>query len=132
MPNNTYFKSYYTTIAQATNFPYGSTVTGTPNIETPVIFSLKQNFPNPFNPSTMISYSLAKQSLVKVRVFDALGREIATLLNNVRDAGNHNIEFDSNFFKGLSSGIYFYKLEAFEPNGNAIYFNDIKKMMLVK
>ena len=132
MPNNTYFKSYYTTIAQATNFPYGSTVTGTPNIETPVIFSLKQNFPNPFNPSTMISYSLAKQSLVKVRVFDALGREIATLLNNVRDAGNHNIEFDSNFFKGLSSGIYFYKLEAFEPNGNAIYFTDIKKMMLVK
>lgn len=132
MPNNTYFKSYYTTIAQATNFPYGSTLTGTPNIETPVVFSLKQNFPNPFNPSTMISYSLAKQSLVKVRVFDALGREIATLLNNVRDAGNHNIEFDSNFFKGLSSGIYFYKLEAFEPNGNAIYFTDIKKMMLVK
>lgn len=132
MPNNTYFKSYYTTIAQATNFPYGSTLTGTPNIETPVIFSLKQNFPNPFNPSTIISYSLAKQSLVKVRVFDALGREIATLLNNVRDAGNHNIEFDSKFFKGLSSGIYFYKLEAFEPNGNAIYFTDIKKMMLVK
>ncbi|MBE2226171.1 MAG: S8 family peptidase [Ignavibacteria bacterium] len=134
MPNNTYFKSYYTTIAQATNFPYGSTLTGTTNIETPVVFSLKQNFPNPFNPTTLISYSLAKQSLVKVRVFDALGREIATLLNNVRDAGTHNIEFDAAFYsnKALSSGIYFYKLEAFEPNGSSIYFSDIKKMMLVK
>ncbi len=132
MPDNTYFKSYYTTVAQATNFPYGSTLTGTGNIETPLVFSLSQNYPNPFNPATVIHYSLQKQSLVRVRVFDAIGREVAVLLNNVRDAGNHNIEFDANYHKGLSSGIYFYKLEAFSPNGNSVYFSDIKKMVLVK
>jgi hypothetical protein len=57
MPNNNYFKSYYTTLAQATNFPYGTTLTGNGNnSETPVVFSLQQNYPNPFNPSTIISY----------------------------------------------------------------------------
>ncbi len=132
MPNNTYFKSYYTTIAQSTNFPYGSTLTGTSNNETPVVFALSQNYPNPFNPTTVIHYSLQKQSLVRVKVYDAIGREIAVLLNNVRDAGNHNIEFDANYYSGLSSGIYFYKLEAFSPGGNSVYFSDIKKMVLVK
>lgn len=132
MPNNTYFKSYYTTTAQATNFPYGSTLTGTVNTETPVVFALSQNYPNPFNPATVIHYSLQKQSLVRVKVYDAIGREVAILLNNVRDAGNHNIEFDANFHMGLSSGIYFYKLEAFSPEGNSLYFSDIKKMVLVK
>jgi hypothetical protein len=132
MPNNSYFKSYYTTNAQATNFPYGSTLTGIANTETPITFALSQNYPNPFNPTTIIQYSLAKQSLVKVKVFDALGREVGTLLNNVRDAGTHHIEFDANFYNGLSSGIYFYKLEAFDNTGNTLYFSDIKKMMLVK
>lgn len=133
MPNNSYFKSYYTTNAQATNFPYGTTLTGTGNNNTePVVFALKQNYPNPFNPTTIINYSLAKQSLVKVRVFDAIGREVATLLNNVRDAGIYNIEFDANFYLGLSSGIYFYKMEAFSPEGGSVYFSDIRKMMLVK
>jgi hypothetical protein len=132
MPNNSYFKSYYTTAAQPSNFPYGSTLTGTGNTSIPVIFSLEQNYPNPFNPATVITYSLAKQSLVKVRVFDVLGREVATLLNNTRDAGIHKIEFDANFHNGLSSGIYLYKLEAFSPENNSSYFTDIKKMILVK
>ncbi len=133
MPNNTYLKSYYTTVAQATNFPYGSTLTGIGNnTGEPLRFALNQNFPNPFNPTTIINYTLAKQSLVKVRVYDAIGREIATLLNNVRDAGVYNIEFDAAFYKNLSSGIYFYKLEAFSPDKASIYFTDIKKMMLVK
>jgi hypothetical protein len=132
MPNNTYFNSYYTVNAQATNFPYGTTLTGTTNNNTPVIFSLNQNYPNPFNPTTVINYSLAKQSFVSVKVYDVLGREVTTLLNNVRDAGTHNIEFDANFFKGLSSGIYMYKLEAFSPDRQSMYFSDIKKMILVK
>jgi hypothetical protein len=133
MPNNTYFKSYYTTVAQAANFPYGTTLTGNGNnTENPVVFSLQQNYPNPFNPTTIISYSLARQSLVKVRVFDAIGRETAMLLNNVRDAGIYNIEFDANFYKGLSSGIYFYKLEAYSTETGGLYFEDIKKMVLVK
>lgn len=132
MPNNGYFTSYYTTNAQATNFPYGTTLTGTGNNNNPVVFSLQQNYPNPFNPTTVINYSLAKQSFVKVRVYDVLGREIATLLNNVRDAGIYNIEFDANFYKGLSSGIYLYKLEAFSTDKQLLYFSDIKKMILVK
>ena len=125
--------SYYTTLAQATNFPYGTTLTGNGNnSETPVIFSLQQNYPNPFNPTTVINYSLAKQSLVTIRVFDAIGREVALLLNNVRDAGVYNIEFDANFYRGLSIGIYFYKLEAFSTESGGLYFEDIKKMVLVK
>ncbi|KXK54276.1 MAG: Bacillopeptidase F [Chlorobi bacterium OLB5] len=133
MPNNTYFKSYYTTHAQATNFPYGTTLTSTgTGTETPVVFSLKQNFPNPFNPATIINFTLAKQSLVKIRVYDALGREVALLINNVRDAGSYNIEFDANTVSGLSSGIYFYKMEAFDTEGNSVYYTDIKKMMLIK
>jgi hypothetical protein len=102
------------------------------NSESAITFSLFQNFPNPFNPSTIITYSLAKTSLVKVKVYDAIGREVGTLINNVRETGTHRIEFDANFYKGLSSGIYFYKLEAFEPGTNNVYFSDIKKMILVK
>jgi hypothetical protein len=134
MPNNTYFKSYYTTLAQATNFPYGTTITGVSNNNnTPLVFSLNQNYPNPFNPTTIINYTLAKQSFVTVKVYDALGREIAVLINNVRDAGSHNIEFDANFVKhGLASGIYFYKIEASSPDKSSAFFTDIRKMMLVK
>ena len=133
MPNTSYFKSYYTTLAQAPNFPYGLTVTGTGNNNNvPLVFALNQNYPNPFNPTTIINYSLAKQSFVSVKVYDALGREIATLLNNVRDAGEYNIEFDANFNKGLSSGIYFYKMEVNSPDKSTLYFSDIKKMVLVK
>ncbi|RPI17619.1 MAG: T9SS C-terminal target domain-containing protein [Ignavibacteriae bacterium] len=132
MTNNTHIVSYYTTLAQTTNFPFG-TVTGTdPNIEVPLVFSLSQNFPNPFNPATIITYSLAEKSFVTVKVFDAIGREIAILINNVRDAGTHKIEFDANFYKGLSSGIYFYKMEATKHGSNSLLFSDVKKMVLVK
>ncbi|HJY63834.1 MAG TPA: S8 family serine peptidase [Ignavibacteria bacterium] len=134
MPNNTHVSSYYTVNAQSTNFPYGSVTTGIGNTENPLVFSLRQNFPNPFNPTTIINYSLAKKSHVVVRVYDAIGRELAVLLNNTRDPGNYQIEFDANFYKGLtlSSGVYFYKLEAFSPETNSLLFNDIKKMVLVK
>lgn len=133
MPNNTYFKSYYTTNAQAANFPYGTTLTSTGNnTETPLVFSLKQNFPNPFNPTTIINYTLAKQSHIRIRVYDALGREVAMLINNIRDAGSYHIEFDANSVTGLSSGIYFYKMEAFDAEGNSLYYNEIRKMILIK
>lgn len=133
MADNSHFLSYYTTLAQTTNFPYGSgTISGINGNNSPLTFGLQQNFPNPFNPTTVITFSLAKSSLVKVRVFDILGREVATLLNNRRDAGEYRIEFDANFHKGLSSGIYMYKLEAFSTENNSLYFSDIKKMVLVK
>jgi len=134
MPNNTHVTTYYTVNAQTPNFPYGSVTTGVGNTENPLVFSLKQNFPNPFNPTTIINFSLAKKSHVVVKVYDAIGRELAVLLNNTRDPGNYQIEFDANFYKGLtfSSGVYFYKLEAFSAETNSLIFNDIKKMVLVK
>jgi hypothetical protein len=133
MPDPTHFVCYYTVNAQPPNFPFGNVV-AVYNNEQPVKFSLSQNFPNPFNPATIIKYSLAKKSLVVVKVFDAIGREIALLMNNVRDAGDYQIEFDVNFYKGKSfaSGVYFYKLEAYDAESNLLSFSDIKKMILVK
>jgi hypothetical protein len=99
------------------------TVIGIGNINTTVKeYSLSQNYPNPFNPSTRISFNLQKSSFVKLIVFDILGHKVATLVNEVKQAGSHSIDFNAS---SLSSGIYFYKLES---NG----FADIKRMMLVK
>jgi sugar lactone lactonase YvrE len=93
-------------------------------------FSLEQNYPNPFNPSTSIRYTIspviasgAKQSqLVTLKVFDILGNEVATLVNEEKSAGNYEVDFDAT---GLSSGIYFYKLSA----GSLV---ETKKMILLK
>ncbi len=104
------------------------TVNGvTPNGATPLVYTLEQNYPNPFNPSTMIRYNLAKATPVTVKVFDVLGREVATLVNGeVQSAGPHQAAFNSsNYRGGLSSGVYFYRIEA----GT---FHDVKKMALVK
>jgi len=68
-----------------------------------------KNYPNPFNPSTTINYSIPKQSNVALRVFDLLGREVATLVNNKQPQGNYELEFDAT---ELKSGLYFYRLEA--------------------
>jgi hypothetical protein len=88
-------------------------VTGVANGETllklPDAFALYQNYPNPFNPSTTIRFDLPKASFVRVRLYDLLGRQIVTLMEEKLAAGNHKLEFDGSF---LSSGIYFYYLEA--------------------
>lgn len=85
-------------------------------------FSLEQNYPNPFNPKTQIKYSIGKEQFVTLKVFDLLGKEVATLVNEKKNAGTYVIEFDANKF---SSGIYFYKLSS---NSN----NIIKKMVILK
>jgi hypothetical protein len=90
--------------------------------ENPYTFSLRQNYPNPFNPVTMINYELPVKGIVTIRVFDILGREISTLVNEVKDAGRHEVMFDAS---KLSSGVYFYKI----ISGS---FADTKKMLLVK
>jgi len=97
---------------------------GIRNISTivPEKYNLEQNYPNPFNPSTKIKFSIPANSLVKVRIFDILGKEVTTLINEKLSAGIYEVNFNAN---GLSSGVYFYRLEA----GN---FTDIKRMMLVK
>lgn len=85
-------------------------------------YSLNQNYPNPFNPVTKINYALPKQGLVTLRIYDVLGREIKTLVNEVKAPGEYSVDFNG---AELSSGVYFYRMES---NG----FTDIKKMMLIK
>ncbi len=90
---------------------------------TPFDFSLAQNYPNPFNPQTAIGFSLLAVSDVTLKVYDVLGREIATLINNEKkDAGKYSVQFDATH---LPSGIYIYKLTA----GS---FIEMKKMVLMK
>lgn len=98
------------------------TSTGNQNINLPSSYNLSQNYPNPFNPTTRIMYSIPKMGLVKLRIFDILGKEVMTLVNEIKTAGDYGIDFDG---RSLSSGIYFYKLEAGD-------FVATKKMMLVK
>jgi hypothetical protein len=74
----------------------------------PATFSLSQNFPNPFNPSTMITYQTAKTGQVRLSVYDILGREVATLVNTVQPQGSHEVRFDAG---ELSSGVYIYRLQ---------------------
>ncbi|GAB6283405.1 MAG: hypothetical protein STSR0008_21710 [Ignavibacterium sp.] len=92
------------------------------NINIPNEFALSQNYPNPFNPSTKINYQLPVDSYVSLKIYDVLGKEVITLLNEQQSAGFYQKEFNA---KGLSSGMYFYKLEA----GN---FVQVRKMILLK
>ena len=92
------------------------------NLATPLNFQLEQNFPNPFNPSTKIRFTIPERNHVTLKVYDVLGREIATLLNEIKDAGIHSIDFAGN---DLPSGTYIYTL----TSGN---YSASKKMMLVK
>ena len=95
---------------------------GNNNNSTPNTYSLNQNYPNPFNPSTQISFGLPKSGNVKLVVFDILGREVKTLVNEFQTAGTHNITFDAS---SLASGIYFYSITAND-------FTATKKMLLIK
>jgi len=99
------------------------------NIEVtaPVEFSLAQNFPNPFNPSTKITFGLAIDSKVKLSVYNLLGEQVAELLNSNFSAGTHNVSFDAS---NLNSGVYFYRLDANGIDGQN--FSSIKKMILAK
>ena len=85
-------------------------------------YQLEQNYPNPFNPSTSIAFALAKAGEVKLQIFNALGQQVATLVNGKMSAGQHHVTWDA---RDVPSGIYFYKLEA----GT---FNQTRKMVLMK
>jgi len=96
----------------------------------PVRFALHQNYPNPFNPTTTIEYTLPERSHALLTVYNALGQEVAVLLNEVLEGGHGSVEFDA---ETLSSGVYFYRLQAL-PSGRAEAENSIaiKTMMLVR
>ncbi len=90
--------------------------------EQPRLFRLDQNFPNPFNPTTFIRFSVPNASVVTLKVFDIVGNEIATLVNERKSPGNYVVEFNG---ANLASGIYLYRLEATN-------FSNTKKLLLLK
>jgi len=96
-------------------------------VNPPAVFSLEQNYPNPFNPSTKIAFTLASDSKVSLKVFNVLGQEIASLIEQDLSAGTHAVDFNA---EGINSGVYFYKINATGLNGNE--FSDVKKMILTK
>ncbi len=97
------------------------------NNTTPDAFTVDQNFPNPFNPSTTIRFSLANSSNVKVDVYASNGELVHTLANQTYEAGNHALNFDAS---QLSAGIYFYRITAIDAAGKS--FSAVKKMQLIK
>jgi hypothetical protein len=88
----------------------------------PKEYDLNQNFPNPFNPVTKINFALPKQSFVTLKIYDITGREIQTLVNEMKQSGYYTIDFNGS---SLSSGVYFYKITAGD-------FTDTKRMVLIK
>ncbi len=98
----------------------------------PLTFSLKQNYPNPFNPSTKIEFSLPVTSEVELTIYNILGQQVTSLINEQQSAGNHFVIWNADGSKGmkLSSGIYLYKLKASGIDGSE--FQQIRKMILLK
>jgi hypothetical protein len=90
--------------------------------EIPTEFLISQNYPNPFNPSTKLSYSITQSSLVTLKVFDVLGSESETLVNEEKTVGNYELNWNA---ANLPSGVYFYRLQAGE-------YTSVKKMILLK
>ena len=88
----------------------------------PKAYNIEQNFPNPFNPSTTITYQIPNDGQVTIKVFDVLGREVKTLVDEFKPANWYSVVFDASH---LSSGMYFYSIHAGD-------YNAVKKMMLIK
>ncbi len=110
------------------------TITGLNEMDMmPTSFSLSQNYPNPFNPTTTIRFGLPTASSVSLRLYDALGREVVTLLNEERPAGYVQVVWSGTNNSGMrvASGIYFYRMEARPTAGGAPYI-ELKKMVLIK
>jgi hypothetical protein len=107
---------------------WGTISGGQPTADvTPSKFVLYQNYPNPFNPTTNIKYQLAKNSNVTLKIYDMLGKEVATLVNEFQKAGTYEKQFSINLYSGnvISSGIYFCRIQTED-------FADTKKMLLIK
>jgi hypothetical protein len=88
----------------------------------PLQYGLEQNYPNPFNPSTTIRFQMPSKGFVTLRIYDIVGREVATLVNGFQEAGTHNVKFDAS---NLPSGIYLYRI----TSGT---YAETKKLVLIK
>lgn len=85
-------------------------------------YNLLQNYPNPFNPITTITFNIPQSEKVTITVFDILGREVAELINEQKEAGTHTIKYDAS---NMTSGIYFYQIKAGE-------YSEVRKLILQK
>lgn len=94
----------------------------------PVSYALSQNYPNPFNPATNVTFNLPSASRVVLKVYDALGREVMTAVDAVKDAGNHKVRINAS---KLASGVYIYQICAYSLSDGKV-FNEAKKMMVLK
>ena len=98
--------------------------TSVENIENnvPTMFSLEQNYPNPYNPTTTIKYSVPRSCFVTIKIYDLLGKEISSIINENKSAGNYSVQYTAG---KLANGVYFYRMHAGD-------FNETKKMLLIK
>ncbi len=96
----------------------------------PIGYQLFQNYPNPFNAKTIIKYEVPENSIVDIRIYDILGREVKTLVNNEQKVRwKYKVEFDGS---ALASGVYFYRIKADPSSGSGQAFIETKKMVLLK
>jgi hypothetical protein len=93
-----------------------------PSGQLPAVFRLEQNYPNPFNPTTIIRYALPARTYVTLSVFNALGQQVGTLVNDTQEAGYHEVRFDG---RSLATGVYFYRLQTGD-------FIQTRKMLLLE
>jgi hypothetical protein len=97
--------------------------------EIPSQFTLRQNYPNPFNPATQISFAIQKANHVTLKVYDILGREVAILVDERKQAGEYKVTWNA---EGAPSGVYFYRLVATSVSYPVMTFTQVKKMILLK
>jgi len=107
---------------RALKYTLNTTTSAPANLQMPASYSLSQNYPNPFNPSTIITFSIPDVQFVSLKVYDLLGKEITSLINNTMNPGNHSVQWNA---ANIPSGVYFYRFQA----GS---FMDTKKLVLLR
>jgi len=108
--------------ANSVSAPVLITSVGTDGQQMPAQYTLRQNFPNPFNPSTTIQYGVPEKSMVTVTIYNQLGQQIAMPVNGIKEAGYYNVEWNAS---KMTSGVYFYELKTDN-------YRDVKKLLLLK
>jgi hypothetical protein len=124
-PGTWFYRLKQTDLSGAIHYSEGVSPVVLPGLEDaplPTSFSIDQNFPNPFNPSTIIRYALPQNAVVRLTVFNALGQQVMQLVNGEEEAGYHQVKFDGS---RLASGVFFYRIEAGA-------FSQSKKLLLLR
>jgi hypothetical protein len=104
----------------------GITVNGS---EVPGVFALMQNYPNPFNPVTYIRFDIPKRSNILIKIYDITGRVVKNIFEGISEPGKFTADFDA---MNIASGVYYYEMNAADINSGAVFFKDVKKMVLIK